>query len=98
MGFTLAARDFVDNYIPAVEGWDKRREREGGGGPGAGGLHGDISRVRLHPGPADALKIKDKVNEAGVRLEEELGSRGSGLNQQKDNICLLYTSPSPRDA
>ena len=33
---------------------------------------------------------------AGVNVDGEVGEQGDGFLQM-DHICLLYTSPSPRD-
>ena len=43
-----------------------------------------------------AVKVGGEDIESNIRLRSAISSAKS-LNMPKDNICLLYTSPSPRD-
>ena len=45
----------------------------------------------------DYDNAKQEVNELTSRDRIEQIAGNAGLTSQQDNICLLYTSPSPRD-
>ena len=48
-------------------------------------------------GPAVYLSLKNKAREAVRNLPIEEISADGGLKTIIDRLCLLYTSPSPRD-
>ena len=62
----------------------------------AGTLGAEICRGLTSVGAS--VLITDIVEDRGVALRDELRASGANAEFFKHNVCLLYTSPSPRDA
>ena len=63
----------------------------------------EISKTRLQHKSNTSydklLKYLDEMSEKGlIKLENEIDTTELGIKFHQDYSCLLYTSPSPRDA
>ena len=61
--------------------------------PGKGNQNADVIFIGEAPGKSEDLCGEPFIGTAGKRLDDAL--KNAGLT--RNSVCLLYTSPSPRD-
>ena len=63
----------------------------------------DVHAVDYILKPIDSSRLNDALEQLKYRVEQEFESEAPKINRKErvlsleDNVCLLYTSPSPRD-